>query len=201
MSHSWDSTSIKYRVPAKAKAKVCEPNIWPFHPMIQKQILLSRFDAIGHCLWVALAPKIAEICIWFWCMSMIGLGPTWLRLSPDHTPSLTPARVSDYLSKDQSFTLVMFYNITRALRAHTPCAPCTVHITSAVSYTLAYAVDDLYLHVWGQSYAWAESTYISIVGMVDGCGYDGQLKYTISDVSRPCHSIVSILNQVFRQLR
>ena len=48
----------------------------------------------------------------------------------------------------------------------------------------------------------AESTMscICIVGMVDGRGYDGQLKYTICDACRPCHSILSILKPVFRQL-
>ena len=39
------------------------------------------------------------------------------------------------------------------------------------------------------------------VGTVDRCGYNGQLKYTICDVYRPCHSILSILNRVFHQLR
>ena len=28
--------------------------------------------------------------------------------------------------------------------------------------------------------------------IVDGCGYDGELKYTICDVCRPCHSIVTL---------
>ena len=36
-----------------------------------------------------------------------------------------------------------------------------------------------------------------IVGTVDGRGYDGQLKYTICDACRPCHSILSILKPVF----
>ena len=42
------------------------------------------------------------------------------------------------------------------------------------------------------AHAWAESTCICIciVGMVDGYGYDGQLKYTICDVCRPCHLIL-----------
>ena len=40
-----------------------------------------------------------------------------------------------------------------------------------------------------------------MVGTVDGCGYDSQLKYTICDACRPCHSIVSILEPVFHQLR
>ena len=37
--------------------------------------------------------------------------------------------------------------------------------------------------------------------MVDGCGYDSQLKYTICEAYRPYHSILSILRPVFRQLR
>ena len=40
-----------------------------------------------------------------------------------------------------------------------------------------------------------------IVGMVDGCGYDGQLEYTICDIHRPYHLILSILKPVLRQLR
>ena len=91
---------------------------------------------------------------------------------------------------------------TRAQRAHTPGVPCTVHITFAVT-TWTYAVDNLYLHVRGQSCAWAESTCICIVlvGTVNGCGYDGQLKYTICDICRPCHLILSILKPVFHQLQ
>ena len=36
---------------------------------------------------------------------------------------------------------------------------------------------------------------------VDGCGYDSQLKYTICEACRTCHSILSMLRPVFRQLR
>ena len=36
-----------------------------------------------------------------------------------------------------------------------------------------------------------------IMGTVNGRGYDGQLKYTICNSRRPCHSILSILNPVF----
>ena len=85
--------------------------------------------------------------------------------------------------------------------------PCTAHIASALSWTYStrYSVDDLYLHVRGQLCSCAESTctwIIIIVGMqVYGRGYDGQLKYTICDVCRPCHSILSILKPVYRQLR
>ena len=32
-----------------------------------------------------------------------------------------------------------------------------------------------------------------IMGMVDGCGYDGQLKYIICDTCRPCNLIPSIV--------
>ena len=67
--------------------------------------------------------------------------------------------------------------------------------------TLTYAIDDLYLHIWGQSCAWAESTCICIVGTVDGRDYDGQLKYTICDTCRPYHSILSTLKPVSCQLR
>ena len=42
---------------------------------------------------------------------------------------------------------------------------------------------------------------ICIVGMVDGHGYDGQLKYTFCDACRLYHSILSILKPVFCQLR
>ena len=38
-----------------------------------------------------------------------------------------------------------------------------------------------------------------IVGTVDGGSYDGQLKYTICDACRPCHSILSVLKH-FRQI-
>ena len=58
-----------------------------------------------------------------------------------------------------------------------------------------YVVDNLYLHVQGQLYVWAESTCICIVGTVDGYGYDG---YTICNVYRTCYSILSILKPVFR---
>ena len=38
-----------------------------------------------------------------------------------------------------------------------------------------------------------------LVGMVDGCGYDGQLKCTICDIYRPYHLILNILKSVFCQ--
>ena len=37
------------------------------------------------------------------------------------------------------------------------------------------------------------------MGTVDGRGYDGQLKYTICDACRPCHSNLSTLKPVFRR--
>ena len=37
--------------------------------------------------------------------------------------------------------------------------------------------------------------------MVDGHGYNNQLKYTICDACRLCHSILSILKPVYRQLQ
>ena len=39
------------------------------------------------------------------------------------------------------------------------------------------------------------------MGTVDGCGYDDQLKYTLCDAYRPCHSILRILKPFIRQLR
>ena len=39
------------------------------------------------------------------------------------------------------------------------------------------------------------------MGTVDGCGYNSQLKYTICEACRPCHSILSILRPIFRGLR
>ena len=39
------------------------------------------------------------------------------------------------------------------------------------------------------------------MGRVDGCGYNSQLKYTICEACRPCHSILSILRLVFHRLR
>ena len=38
------------------------------------------------------------------------------------------------------------------------------------------------------------------MGTDDGCGCDGQLKCTICDGCRTCHSILSILKSVFRQI-
>ena len=40
-----------------------------------------------------------------------------------------------------------------------------------------------------------------IVGTVDGCGYDSQLKCTICEARRPYHSLLNILRPAFRQLR
>ena len=95
-----------------------------------------------------------------------------------------------------------YFKKTRALRAHTPRTLHAQHISHLHCHaTWTYAVDDLSLHVWGQSCAWAESICICIVGMADGHGCDGQLKYTICDACRPWHSILSILKLVYRQLR
>ena len=82
--------------------------------------------------------------------------------------------------------------ITRALRAHTPRAPC-ICMQRGRNF---YVVDDLYLHVRGQSCARMsrEHMHKCIVGTVDGCGYDS---HTICDACRPCHSILSILKQFF----
>ena len=90
---------------------------------------------------------------------------------------------------------------TGALRVHTPrtlYAQRISHLHYRATWT--YVVDDLYLHVRGQSCAWAESTCICIVGTVDGHGCDGLLKYIICDACRPCHSILNILKPVYCQL-
>ena len=87
---------------------------------------------------------------------------------------------------------------TRSLRAHTLHAPCNcfiVQLGHMLSMTVTYTrtrlsrVHEQKLHA-----------YKYIVDMVDGCGYDGQLKYTICDACRPYHSISSILEPVFSQL-
>ena len=39
------------------------------------------------------------------------------------------------------------------------------------------------------------------MGTVDGCGYEGQLKYTICDACRPSLSNLSMLKPVFHQNR
>ena len=52
-----------------------------------------------------------------------------------------------------------------------------------------YDVDYLYLHVRCHApvMRMSRSTMSCIVGTVDGCSYDGQLKSTICDTCRPCH--------------
>ena len=117
MFNSWDSTWIECRDPAKA----CEPNPWLFHPVIQNQIFLFE---IGHRLWAVLAPKVAEIRIWFWCMLMLGLGSTLSRLSPDYTPLLTPASVRLLLlSEDRSVSLMWTLPIAATLVHTCTCKP------------------------------------------------------------------------------
>ena len=90
-------------------------------------------------------------------------------------------------------------------RAHvcTLCTPCYLHVCMQHHATLDIIVDDLYLYriLRGQLCAWAEGCCILIVGTVDGCGYDGQQKYTICDDRRLCHSIRSIVRPVFCQIR
>ena len=95
-----------------------------------------------------------------------------------------------------------YFKQTRALRAHTPRSLHAQHILHLHCHaTWTYAVNDLSLHVWGQSCAWAESTCICIVGTANGHGCNGQLKYTICDACRQWHSILSILKLVYRQLQ
>ena len=63
--------------------------------------------------------------------------------------------------------------------------------------TWTYVVDDLYLNIRSQLCAWAESTCNEFIIMHSGYGW---WKYTIYDACRPCHSILSILKPVFRQI-
>ena len=77
---------------------------------------LDRMEKSSQGMWIQLPavpssdPKtdtFAQGLMRFWCMLILGLCPTWLRLSPDHTPSLMPTRMSILLSsEDRSFTLV-----------------------------------------------------------------------------------------------
>ena len=75
-----------------------------FHP---------RFDAVGHRLWTALAPKVTKVCIWFWCMLMLGLGPTWLRLNPNHIPLLKPLEHPDIAAIRGSITSSIHQSMTK----------------------------------------------------------------------------------------
>ena len=77
---------------------------------------LDRMEKSSQGMWIQLPavpssdPKtdtFAQGLMRFWCMLILGLCPTWLRLSPDHTPSLMPTRMSILLSsEDRLFTLV-----------------------------------------------------------------------------------------------
>ena len=88
--------------------------------------------------------------------------------------------------------------ITRALRAHTPRAPC-----NWLSCNLDICCRrPLPMHVRGPVVRMSRNyMHKYIVGNVDGCGYDGKIKYTICDACRPYHSIFNILKPVFRQIR
>ena len=46
-----------------------------------------------------------------------------------------------------------------------------------------------------------DKSCICNMGTVDGCGYDGQQKYTICDACRQYRSILSILKPVFRRIQ
>ena len=61
VSNSWDSTWMECRGPAKA----CEPNPSCSIQRSESGYFCPRFDEIGHRLWAALAPKIAEVRIRF----------------------------------------------------------------------------------------------------------------------------------------
>ena len=90
-------------------------------------------------------------------------------------------------------TILYHKQPTRALRAHicTPRAPCM--LSAACMQLWTYTVHDLYLHIEG----WC----ILIAVSVEGCGYNGQQKYTICDACRSCHSIRSTVRLVFRQIQ
>ena len=82
---------------------------------------------------------------------------------------------------------------TRALRAHTPHAPCICIIVHMLSMTFTYTYEA----------SLAESTCIMhrlIMVTVDGHGYDSRLNYTVCGACRPWHSILSILKPVFHQI-
>ena len=84
-------------------------------------------------------------------------------------------------------------NNTGALRAHTPRTPCIciiVQLEHILWTTFTYTYE-----------ASAHEQKVCIVGMVNGCGYNSQLKYTICEAYRLYHSILTILRPVFRQLR
>ena len=54
------------------------------------------------------------------------------------------------------------------------------------------------LSLWSMYlYGW---TVAIMAGGGNGCGYDGQQKYTICDTCRQCHSILSKLKPVFRRI-
>ena len=71
------------------------------------------------------------------------------------------------------------------------------HLHYYATWTKYYVVDNLYLHVHVYMRPVVCMSRIilctCIVGMVDGRGYDGQQKYTISDACRPCHLILNCL--------
>ena len=82
----------------------------------------------------------------------------------------------------------------RSLRAHTPRAHCA-YMHSDRCYWRPLPTHKRPVC------AWAEGCCILIVGTVEGCGYDGQPKYTICDPCRPCHSIRSKVRPVFHHIR
>ena len=94
--------------------------------------------------------------------------------------------------------------IIRALRTHTRAC-----LTSASLCNLdIYCWQPLTTHTRPVVYISTKHTYSpaacifnSTVGTADGRGYNGQQKYAICDACRPCHSILSILKPVFRQIR
>ena len=95
----------------------------------------------------------------------------------------------------------LHYMIVRArsighILAHTPCKYLhNQHNTLLTTLTCTK---------WGQLCTWAQCpqhAYAYIVSMVDGCGYDGQQKFTICDACRLCHLILSIVKPNFRWIQ
>ena len=84
---------------------------------------------------------------------------------------------------------------------------CSIRFCIIVQLAIGHMLSMTFTYVYEASRVHEQKAqwhvYAYIVGMVNGHGCDGQLKYTICDVCRPCHSILSILIQklVYRQLQ
>ena len=64
-----------------------------------------------------------------------------------------------------------------------------------------HIVDDHYLLMRGQLYAWAHTHTLCIIGTVNGCGYNDQHKCITCATCRPCHLVLSTPEPVFRRIR